>query len=315
MNECVAALFRAVEIRRASIRACGSGIAALVCAVVAGGLGLDLCESAFGQVPQSLNGAPVQVQPYVPEPGVPLITITPGTLNPFPIGDGTGSSGDGTGNGGDGTALASDGTGTSGGNIGVDGSGGGVVSGSGALNTMLGTAWGATAVANAQAIGVNPSALAATCVLESGCQNVQGSGSIAGAFQMTAATYTAMINAAIAQNPTLANQLTSGLAGQMDPVTESIAASEYLYQGAQYLQGYGISDPTVLDVRGYYQFGPAAGGALANATDEESMAAVLSNYPQSVLAKNGITPGETVGQWRASISAKIGNAAGQSVLT
>ena len=72
MNECVVALFRAVEIRRASIRACGSGIAALVCAVVASGLGLDLCESAFGQVPQSLNGAPVQVQPYVPEPGVPL---------------------------------------------------------------------------------------------------------------------------------------------------------------------------------------------------------------------------------------------------
>jgi hypothetical protein len=180
---------------------------------------------------------------------------------------------------------------------------------------MLGSAWGATAVASAQAIGVNPSALAATCVLESGCQNVQGSGSIAGAFQMTATTYTAMINAAIAQNPSLANQITPGLAGQMDPATESIAASEYLFQGAQYLQASGISDPTVLDVRGYYQFGPAAGGALANATDEESMAAVLSNYPQSVLARNGITPGETVGQWRASVSSKIGNAAGQPVLT
>jgi hypothetical protein len=180
---------------------------------------------------------------------------------------------------------------------------------------MLGSAWGATAVASAQAIGVNPSALAATCVLESGCQNVQGSGSIVGAFQMTAATYTAMINAAIAQNPSLANQITPGLAGQMDPATESIAASEYLFQGAQYLQASGISDPTVLDVRGYYQFGPAAGGALANATDEESMAAVLSNYPQSVLARNGITPGETVGQWRASVSSKIGNAAGQPVLT
>ncbi len=120
MNECVVALFRAVEIRRASIRACGSGIAALVCAVVASGLGLDLCESAFGQVPQSLNGAPVQVQPHAPEPGVPLITITPGTLNPFPVGDGTGSGGDGTGNGGDGTGIAGDGAGTGG-----DGNGGG----------------------------------------------------------------------------------------------------------------------------------------------------------------------------------------------
>ena len=96
MNECIVALFRVAEIRRASIRACGSGIAALVSAVLASGLGLDLCASAFGQVPQSLSGAPVQVQPYVPEPGVPLITITPGALNPFPVGDGTGSGGDGT---------------------------------------------------------------------------------------------------------------------------------------------------------------------------------------------------------------------------
>jgi hypothetical protein len=309
MDECVVALLRAAKIRRILIPVCGSRIVAVAAAAIAGEL---VFESVFGQVPQTLSGAPVQVQPYVPEPGVPLITITPGTPNPFPIGDGTGSGSDGTGNGGDG-AVAGDGSG--GDNTGGVGTLSGAVNGSGALTAMLGTAWGATAVANAQAIGVNPSALAATCVLESGCQNVQGSGSIAGAFQMTAATYTAMINAAIAQNPSLANQITPGLAGQMDPATESIAASEYLFQGAQYLQASGISDPTVLDVRGYYQFGPAAGGALANATDEESMAAVLSNYPQSVLAKNGITPGETVGQWRASVSSKIGNAAGQPVLT
>jgi len=58
------------------------------------------------------------------------------------------------------------------------------------------SSWGGAAVSNATALGVNPSALAATCVAESGCQNVRGSGTVAGAFQMTASTYTAMINVA-----------------------------------------------------------------------------------------------------------------------
>ena len=173
----------------------------------------------------------------------------------------------------------------------------------------------AAAVANAQLLGVNPSALAATCVVESGCQNVSGYGTVAGAFQMTASTYTAMINAAVAQNPSLASQIVPGLAGQMDPATESIAASEYLLQANQYLQGQGIANPTVLDVRSYYNFGPSAGAAIANATDGQTMASLLANLSPSQLTANGITSGETVGQWRASVAAKIGNAASQSVLT
>ena len=81
---------------------------------------------------------------YVSEPGVPQITINPGTPSPFPSDTG----GAGTGGGGTG--------------------GGGNVGSSDALNTMMGTAWGNTAVANAESLGVNPSALAATCVLEFG---------------------------------------------------------------------------------------------------------------------------------------------------
>jgi hypothetical protein len=135
---------------------------------------------------------------------------------------------------------------------------------------MMGTAWGNTAVANSEALGVNPSALAATCVLESGCQNIGGSGTVAGAFQMTASTYTAMINSAVAQNPSLAGQIVTGLARQMDPATESIAASEYLLQGAQSLENNGVSSPTVLDVRGYYNFGPQGGQQLAQASESVS---------------------------------------------
>jgi hypothetical protein len=153
----------------------GAGLAAM--AVVAGPGPVTAQQAA------TLSGPPVQVRPYVSEPGVPQITINPGTPSPFPSDIG----GAGTGGGGTG--------------------GGGNVGSSDALNTMMGTTWGNTAVANAESLGVNPSALAATCVLESGCQNVGGSGTVAGAFQMTASTYTAMINQAVAQNPSLAGQI------------------------------------------------------------------------------------------------------------
>lgn len=302
MNECVVALFRAAEIRGALLRAYGSGIAALVSAAVAGGLA---CESVFGQVPQSLNGAPVQVQPYVPEPGVPLITITPGTPNPFPIGNG------------DGTGIAGDDAGTVG-----DGNGGGEtgsasVRSSTALSAMLAQPWGTAAVANTQVLGVNASAIAATCVLESGCQNIAAANgsTVSGAFQMTNATYTSDINAALAENPSLSSQMTPGLAGKMDPATEAVAAAQDLKTAATSLQSSGISNPTVLDTRGYYNFGARYGATLAQASDDQNMSSLLPTYSSSQLAANGITPTTTVGQWRQSIIAKIGNAANQPVLS
>ena len=296
MNEWLVALSRAKEVVEVSLRRRRPGLGTLVIAAAPGCFALELCISAFGQVPQTLNGPPVQVQPYVAEPGVPLITINPGTVNPFTgvdgDGSGTGSSGDGTGDSGGGTAASST-----------------------ALDTLLAQSWGAAAIANAEQLGINPSALAATCVVESGCQNVAGSGTIAGAFQMSAATYTAMINQALANDPSLASEITPGLAGQMDPATESIAAAEYLIQGAEALQAAGISDPTVLNTRAYYNFGPTNGVALAMASPNETVAAAMPNVSAATLAANGITPGETVGQWQAAVSAKIGNAANQSVLS
>jgi len=248
---------------------------------------------AFGQVATTLNGPPVQVRPYVPEPGLPEITIPQGTPNPFPSDPtSSGPSGDGSGDGG-------------------SSGGGGIVASSDALSTMLGTPWGAAAVANAQALGVNPSALAATCVIESGCQNLSGS-LVQGAFQMMPATFTAMINAAVAQNSALASQIVAGLAGQMDPATQSIAAAEYLLQGAQYLQNQGIANPTVLDIRAYYNYGPVAGGQIAKADDSVLMSTYLSS---AAMQANNISSSETVGQWRAAVTAKIGNAAGQTVMS
>ncbi len=278
---------------QAAIRSERPGVPQLAVAVFVAAISMEVGKAALAQTSSLLsNGPPVQVVPCVDEPGVPPLTITPGTANPFAGADGSGGNGSG----------------------GTGGGGGGNVGDSDALSTMLDQPWGAVAVSNATALGVNPSALAATCVVESGCQNVGGSGTVAGAFQMTASTYTAMINAALAQNPSLANTIVPGLAGQMDPATESIAASEYLRQGAQYLENNGVSNPSVLDVRGYYNFGPQGGAAIANAPSDEPIANALSMYTPAQLKANGITPGETVGQWQASVAAKIGSAAGQPVL-
>ena len=256
---------------------------------------LNTGDPALAQQAMTLNGPPVQVQPYVSEPGVPLITINPGTPNPFAGADENGT----------GTA-----TGTGSGNEAT----GGTVGDSAALSTMMGTDWGSTAIANAQSVGVNPSALAATCVLESGCQNVSTSGA-QGVFQMFPAAFNEGLQTSLGANPALASQIVQGSAGMNDPTTEAIAASGYLMQAAQSLESAGISDPSVLQVRGYYNFGPAYGAQLAAAPDSQPIATVLSGMSASALTANGITAGETVGQWRSSVSTKIGNAAGQSVLS
>jgi hypothetical protein len=248
---------------------------------------------AWGQQATTLSGAPVQLQPYVSEPGVPTVSVTVGTPNPFGGLDGGDGSGSGSASGPDGGNSAS----------------------SDALNTMLGTSWGATAAANAQSVGLNASALAATCVLESGCVANVGTGAGAqGVFQMYPAAFQEGLQTALAANPALASQIIQGTAGMNDPTTEAIAASGYLMQANTSLQNAGVANPTVVDARGYYNFGPQYGAQLAQANPDEPIANVLSGMSASSLAANGITPGETVSQWQSSVSAKIGNAANQSIL-
>ena len=112
-----------------------------------------------------------------------------------------------------------------------------------AYNTMMAQDWGSQAAdAAAAAMGVSATALAATCAMESNCQNVgAASGSSAtGAFQMINSTYTADINGAVAYDPNIAGSIVSGLAGQMDPATEAYAASYELRSDALLLQTNGI---------------------------------------------------------------------------
>lgn len=184
---------------------------------------------------------------------------------------------------------------------------------SSSLDTMAAQPWGQQAANNAAALGVNPDALAATCVLESNCTaNPGGTGTISGAFQMSDGTYAQTVGEVQASNPNLASQITS----KNDPASQSIAAAQYLKDGALSLQGSGIANPTVLDVRGYYNFGPANGAALAAASGNQLMSDAMPGLSAATLRANGISDTTTVGAWRAGVTSKIGaGTASQSVLT
>lgn len=177
--------------------------------------------------------------------------------------------------------------------------------------------WGALAAQNVSAMGVNPTAIAAACVVESGCQNVgaRAGSTVNGAFQMTDGTYRSDIQQALAQNPSLAGSINTSLAGKMDPANQAIAAAQDMKNAALSLQRAGITNPTFLDTRGAYNFGAGYGVPLATAGDGQLMSSILTTYSQATLAANGISPSTTVGQWRQSIVNKVGSAANQPVLT
>ena len=261
-----------------------------------------LAAQAASADPQVIlpNGLPVQVKPTYSEPGLPAFS--------FPTGGGSllggspGSVDTGAG-GGDGSASA--GTGSSGGS-------------GDAYNAMMSQSWGSAAANAAGAMGVSATALAATCVMESNCQNVgaSGGGSASGAFQMINSTYTADINGAVAYDPAISGSIVSGLAGQMDPTTEAYAAAYELRTDAINLQNNaGISDPTVLDARAVYQFGAGAGPRVAEANNSDNLKSIINLSPAS-LAANGLTANTTVGQWRQTVVTKLGSAtANQSILS
>src|ERR1700722_20192624 len=267
--------------------------------MVVGGGGVLGAQAASAD-PQVVlpQGLPVQVKPTYTEPGLPQFT--------FPTSGGSllgGSADAGSGNS-DGSTNTS--------------SGGGSTAGSGdAYNSMMSPSWGSSAANAAGALGVRATALAATCAMESNCQNVGSSGgsSATGAFQMISSTYNADIKGAVAYDPSIAGTIVSGSAGEMDPGTEAYAAAYELRQDALSLQqNDGISDPTVLQTRAVYQFGGNVGLDVANAPDSANIAQ-LTQLSAASLAANGLNSSSTVGQWRQTMINKLGSTtANRSVL-
>lgn len=275
-------------------------VAVLFVACAAGGVVGRWAAPAAAQTPATLSGGPpVQVTPYPPEPGVPLITVNPGTPNPFAGGTDPSSSGSGS----DGTAVGSTGGGTM--------TPGGTGVGGAPLNTLLGQTWGNTAVSEASSLGVNATALASMCTMESQCTNIPNAsgGSATGPFQMLPSTFAAMYQAALQANPSLAATTTGNI---NDPASQAAAAAEYMAQTAQMLESAGISNPTFTQVRAGYGFGNAYAVPIANALQNDpsqTLGSILSGWSASTWTANGLTPSMTVGQWAASISSKIGTAA------
>ena len=249
--------------------------------------------SAFADpAPSNFQGVPEQVIPTYPEVGAPTFTTPSGAASFSGLQSGTG-----TGAGGTDPAAEAGG-------------------GSDALAQMSSASWGSAAAANAQAIGVSATALAATCVMESGCAtNTTISGTISGTFQMADSTYLQMMSEVAARDPSLAATLPAGLAGKNDPAVQSVAAAQYLYDAAKAEQSAGIANPTFLDTRSYFQFGPSAGKAVALADPGALLSSYLNLTPAQYTA-NGINPATTtVGQWRQSVTSKVGTAATSSVLS
>jgi hypothetical protein len=195
------------------------------------------------------------------------------------------------------------------------GSGSGTTGGTPADEVLSSRSWGALAASNSAQIGVNPTALAATCVMESGCQNIGGPGSVSGAFQMTNATYTQDIKRALAQNPSLSGTIDTSLAGKMDPANQAIASAQDLKSAALSLQSSGISNPTFLDTRAIYQWGAGPGPQVAASSSEANLSQILAPYYSAAqMAGNGVNSSTTVGQWRQVIINKVGSAANQQIL-
>ncbi|MCR0984164.1 hypothetical protein [Roseomonas populi] len=238
-----------------------------------------------------MSGVPEQVIPRVMEIGLGSFTIVPdpGVVNPG-TGGGSGSTGDTGGTTEAGASIA--------------------------LDTMTSRSWGTSASEAATSVGVNPSALAATCMVESNCQNVAArpGSQIRGAFQMYDPTYEAGLTQAVRYNPNLAGTIQRGIDGSMDPANQAISAAATLRTEAAKLQAAGVSNPTVLDVRGGYNFGTGYTISLAQAADNQPMSEVLRSYSAAQLTANGIGSTTTVGQWRAAVAAKMGDAAYQPVL-
>ena len=174
------------------------------------------------------------------------------------------------------------------------------------MSVMTSKSWGNQVAQDANEMGVNPSSVAAVCVVENNCApgGAHAGSTIVGEFQESTAAYNQYSSQAVAQNPDLVSQVV----GQNDATSQGIAAAQYLKDNAISLQNNaGIANPTFLQAYGGYQWGPANGIALATANDNTLLSEAMPNISQQTLANNNAV-GETVGQWRAAITAKVGSA-------
>lgn len=181
---------------------------------------------------------------------------------------------------------------------------------------MEATEWGRKALAYAEQMGVNKKALAGVCEIESGCRNLTTvhSKTITGPFQMTHKAYSEAIHKAIKENPGLNLTKDQIKNGNKIPEIQSIAAAQYLKDAGNSVQDAGIANPTALDTRGYYQFGPKYGKTIASAPSNDTMGSILTGTADKTFTNNGITKQTTVGEWQNMVRNRMGGLADESIL-
>lgn len=228
-------------------------------------------------VAQTATGVPPQIIPSAPEVGV--------TIMQFPGSTSTSEAGStGTGSG-----LT----------------GGGTSTGSGsAYEEMMATPYGAQAVQDANAAGINVDAMAAIGMAESNFQNVptaNGTSSATGPWQMTTGTFMQYSNE---------NNLGYTPADITNPADNAQAASYAMASYANTVSQATGQPATVLQTYGAWVFGPGPGSTIATVGASEP----LSNYVSAeALANNNMT-GWTVGQFYSAMSSRLGSAANEAVL-
>jgi len=170
--------------------------------------------------------------------------------------------------------------------------------------------YGTTAIGAAQQYGVTPNSLAAVAQAECGFRNIptgltnaDGSpaSAAAGVWQFTPSTWQSVSQQA---------GLGYTLADMWDPNKQAVEAAYLMQQNAQTVSQTLGRPVTVLDTYGAHVFGPTNGSRIASASDNTALSALV---PASMLSANQMS-GWTVGQFRQTMSQRLGPAANTAVL-
>lgn len=177
--------------------------------------------------------------------------------------------------------------------------------GSSALNAMLATGYGTTAVSVAQQRGVNVESVAAVGQAESGFRNVpaaNGSSSAIGPWQFTTPTFL-----------TVSNQYGLGYtaADVTNPQAQATEVAYLMHDDAVAVSQATSQPATTVQTYGAWVFGPEAGSKIAVASADTPLGALVS---ARALSNNGMTSW-TVSQFRQVMTNRLGSAANQPVLT
>ena len=190
------------------------------------------------------------------------------------------------------------------GNSGSSG-GGAVYSGGSAMQDMMATAYGQTAVTTAGQIGENANAAAAFGQIESGFRNVNdtlGTTQATGPWQVVPGTW--MQTVTKYNLPYTAADITN-------PAAQAVVAPYIIMNYGQLLQNGIGTVPTISQTYGSYLFGPTYATMLAEASPNEPLTSVVSPTE----AANNNMSNWTVGMYNSYVSSKFGSVGGQPVFS